>query len=228
MFQRFTSLTRLLLTSSHSYNRILTPIPVRFFAKQKGKKPKEMESESVEINFDIDSIKQEMKDSIDKLDEQLNKIRIGRVDPRMLDEVWVNDVGSSISDIAQVTPKGSTELLVKVFDSNHTESAYIALNSSSLNLMYRKDATGTIFVTVPKPTQELKDELNKKAKHYTEDAKNAVRNYRKNALQELKKAKDVGKDDLKRLQNEVQQITDQFCGKADELISSKERQIKQF
>ena len=55
-----------------------------------------------------------------------------------------------------------------------------------------------------------------------------MRNYRKNALQELKKAKDVGKDDLKRLQNEVQQVTDQFCTKIDELMSSKERQIKQF
>jgi len=228
MLYRLTTLSRFFFTPARIYAQRITPVPLRFFAKQKGKKPKETESEPVEINFDLDAIKQEMTLSLDKLEEQLSKIRLGRVDPRMLDEVWVNDVGSRLSDIAQVTPKGSTELLVKVFDSNHAESAYIALNSSSLNLIYRKDATGTIFVTVPKPTQELKDELSKKAKHFSEDAKNAVRNYRKNALQELKKAKDVGKDDLKRLQNEVQQVTDQFCTKIDELMSSKERQIKQF
>ena len=68
MLNRLTTLSRFFFTPAPIYAQRITPVPLRFFAKQKGKKPKETESEAVEVNFDLDSIKQEMTSSLEKLE----------------------------------------------------------------------------------------------------------------------------------------------------------------
>jgi ribosome recycling factor len=127
--------------------------------------------------------------------------------------------------LAQVTPKNANELLIKPFDVENMEPILAALNSSELRFQYRKEGTTAIHVTIPKATIEYKTQLIKQAHDFFEETKQNIRKKRQNSLNSLKDVKDVGEDDIKRIKNDIQKLTDKYSETLEKMLKDKEKYI---
>ena len=195
--------------------------PVRFFAKKRDA-PK---APAPEIDFDLESLEGEMQKSIVTFEHNLQKLTIGRGDPRVFDELYVPSKKAYLSSLAQVVLKNANEVLVKPFDAKDVDGTIAALHSSDIKANITKDPTGTIHVTIPKPSQEYRTELVRKAKAYAEEAKVQVRKVRQSGLQVVKKIKNIPEDENRRLQKEVQTVHDKQLQEIDKLMLKKEQSI---
>ena len=207
-------------------------LSIRAFSKKQksGKGGKESKAgkdgeETAEFEFDLDKLKGEMDASVKAFDNSLQKITVGRGDPRVLDKVYVQTKHTELSSLAQVTPKNANELLIKPFDADNIEPILAALNSSELRFQYRKEGTSAIHVTIPKPTLEYKTQLIKQAHDYFEETKQNIRKKRQNSINSLKDAKDVGEDDIKRIKNDIQKLTDKYSESLEKMLKDKEKSI---
>ena len=147
----------------------------KFQSRPFGKKKTPREEPSQSVDFDIEKLKQEMDATMKGFETNLQKISIGRGDPRLFDKIYVPNKHTELSNIAQIIPKNANELSIKPFDPKDLEAALAALNLSEMKITTRKDGAGVINVTIPKPTQEFKNELIKQAKEFCEDAKQCIR-----------------------------------------------------
>jgi ribosome recycling factor len=198
----------------------------RFFSK-KGKqgKGKETKNELPEFDFDIENLKKDFDSSIKSFENSLQKITVGRGDPRILDKVYVQGLHCELSSIAQVVPKNANELLIKPFDLENIEPILSALNSSNMRFQYRKEGNSTIQVIIPKPTQEYKAQLVKQAKDFCEETKQNIRKKRQNSLNSLKDVKEIGEDDVKKIKNDVQKLTDKYTEMIEKMLKDKEKSL---
>ena len=130
-----------------------------------------------------------------------------------------------MSSIAQIIPKNANEITIKPFDPVDVDCALEALNLSEIKMTCRKDASGVIHVNIPKPTQDFRTELIKQAKSFCEDTKQSIRKKRQTSLQTLKDMKDVGEDEIKRMKNDIQKITDKYTENAEKILKEKEKVI---
>lgn len=209
----------------------LWPVPsTRLFAKGKGGRREKITNrdpnpELLPPEFDFDNLRSEMEATMEWLHNQLEKVKLGRGDPRVFDNVTVHSKKTILSNIAQIIPRSANELLVKPFDSKDLDDVLTALSASDLNVTARKDAQGLVQVTIPKPTQELRNELIKQVKNYGEQAKNSVRRHRQSGIKMIKDMKELSKDENRDWQNEVQKVHDEFVKKIEELTKSKETSI---
>ncbi|CAG9322939.1 unnamed protein product [Blepharisma stoltei] len=233
-------LARLFRTFSFSYPlHRLPPLsyqPVRFFAsKKKGKdndkkgkgKNRNQSDEEVDEEFDIEPIKKDMAKPLKHFEECLQRVTLSRGDPRIFDELYVTSKHDNLSNLAQVAMRNASEVSIKPFDAANTDAIITAIQAANLNVNCRKEGSGTISVSIPKPTKEMRNELIKQAKQYLEETKNSIRNRRTHALSQIKDITSIGEDDVKNLQKEVQKIHDSIIKKAEEMLAAKEKAINQ-
>jgi len=180
-----------------------------------------------ENNFDLDEVKKEMEDAMEKFQDRMSRLKLGRLDPKILDEVRVADKSARLKDLAQIVPRSNVEFYVKLFDPKNLDSALSAIASSNMHLTARKDSLTSFIVNVPKANEEVRNEMVKEAKSMSELTKNAIRKYRLSAIQNVKKIKSVGEDENKRMQKQIQTVSEQYCTKVDSLLKEKETQIHQ-
>ena len=116
-------------------------------------------------------------------------------------------------------------LTVTVWDASVTKAVEKAIRESGLGL--NPQAEGTVIrVPIPQLTEERRKELSKVAGQYAEKARVSVRNIRRDGMDTIKAMKgEVSEDDQKRLNDEVQKITDEYIGKVDKLLEDKEKDI---
>lgn len=198
---------------------------MRFFSKKKNQRDSKPVQVPVEIDFDIEKIEKEMSATVKLFEGNLHKISVGRGDPRVFDEVYVPAKHATLSEISQIIPKNANEITVKPFDPKDVEAALAALNSSEIRMNCRKDASGVIHINIPKPTQEFRIELIKQARQLSEETKQNIRKKRQHSLNSLKEFKDVGEDEIKKLKNDVQKITDKFTENVENILKEKEKSI---
>ena len=179
----------------------------------------------VENNFDLDEVKRQMSEAMEKYVERMGKLKLGRLDPRMLDDVRIPDKQARLRDLAQIVPRSNVEFFVKLFDPKNLDSVLSAIASSTLQLTARKDSLTSIVVNVPKANDEVRNEMLKEAKNMSEQTKNTIRKYRLTAIQDVKKIKSVGEDENKRMQKQIQTVSEQFCTKVDAALKEKEQMI---
>ena len=181
----------------------------------------------------INDIKQDAKErmtkSVESLKSQMSKIRTGRAQPALLDGITVDYYGSStpLRQVANVVAEDSRTLAVTVFDRSMIQAVEKAIMTSDLGLNPCSAGT-TIRVPLPPLTEERRKELVKVARKYTEDAKVAVRNVRRDALAELKKLskdKEISEDEERRAADEVQKLTDKFVAEVDKALEVKEADL---
>jgi ribosome recycling factor len=170
-----------------------------------------------------------MAKSVDAFKNELQKIRTGRAHPGLLDQVQVDYYGSMvpISQVANVTLLDARTIGVQPWEKGMGAKIEKAIRESDLGL--NPSAQGDLLrVPMPALTEERRKDLTKVVRNAGEDAKVAVRNLRREANEQAKKLlkdKAITEDEDRRLQDEVQKLTDRTIGEIDRLISGKEAEI---
>tara|TARA_R110000868_G_scaffold199104_4_gene445663 strand:- start:1300 stop:1857 length:558 start_codon:yes stop_codon:yes gene_type:complete len=179
-----------------------------------------------EIKFILDSTKEAMENAIKHLEKQFVNIRAGKASPAMLGSVMVDYYGSQtpLSQVANVnTPDGRT-ITVQPWEKSMLQE--IERGIAYANLGFNPMNNGeTIIINVPPLTEERRRNLAKQAKAEAEDAKISIRTARKDANNEIKKNDDVSEDLKANAEIDVQQMTDKYVKKADDLFDNKEKEI---
>ena len=183
----------------------------------------------------FNELKSDMETRVQKTIESLKKdfsgLRTGRASTALLDSIMVDAYGSvvPINQVANVSVPEARMLSVNVWDKNLLKHVEKAIRESSLGLNPMNDGVG-LRIPLPPLSEERRIELTKIAGRYTEDAKVAVRNIRRDVLDKIKKMKndnEISEDDQKRYEDEVQKITDNATKEMDDLLKAKDAEIKQ-
>ena len=177
----------------------------------------------------IKKIEERMNLSLGSYSKELSTVRTGRANPKMLDGVRVEVYGQKmpISQLATVSIPEPQMINVQVWDKANVGAVDQAIRTSDLNLNPLVDGQ-LLRIAIPKLTEERRKELIKVLKTIAEKAKVAIRNIRRDSLEELKKEqkdKNLSEDDLKKNSNEVQKITDIKIAEIDKKLSEKEIEI---
>ena len=170
-----------------------------------------------------------MAKSVEAFKTELQKIRTGRAHPGILDQVHVDYYGSMvpISQVANVSLLDARTISVQPWEKGMGQKIEKAIRESDLGL--NPSAQGDLLrVPMPPLTEERRKDLTKVVRHAAEEAKVAVRNLRREANEHAKrllKDKAVTEDEERRLQDEVQKLTDRTIAEIDKLTQSKEQEI---
>jgi ribosome recycling factor len=181
-----------------------------------------------ELQMIYDEFKNSNNRSISHLDAELTKIRAGKATPSMLSSVMVDYYGSPtpIQQVANITTMDARTITVQPWEKTMLNE--IAKGIINSNLGFAPQNNGEVLIiSVPPLTEERRRDLVKRAKAEAEHAKVAVRNNRKDALDMVKDLKSEGlsEDMSKDAENEIQNITNGFVKKVDELVELKEKDI---
>jgi len=177
----------------------------------------------------LKKIEERMNLSLGSYSKELSTVRTGRANPKMLDGVRVEVYGQKmlISQLATVSVPEAQMINVQVWDKANTSAVDQAIRTSDLNLNPLVDGQ-LLRIAIPKLTEERRKELIKILKTIAEKAKVAIRNIRRDSLEELKKEQkniNLSEDELKKNSNEVQKITDFKIAEIDKKLSEKEAEI---
>lgn len=181
-----------------------------------------------EIDFILDSAKESMNNSLAHLEKEFLNIRAGKASPAMLGGVKVDYYGSMtpLTQVANVNAPDARTLTVTPWEKKMIQPIEKAIMNANLgfNPMNNGD---NIIISVPPLTEERRKDLAKQAKAESEDAKIAVRNIRKDANTEIKKLEKDGlsEDICKDAEEKVQNLTNNFVKRIDELLVVKEAEI---
>ena len=169
---------------------------------------------------------QRMRKSLDALRTDLGKIRTGRAHTGLLDHVMVDYYGNPtpVNQVANITLVDGRTIGVQPYEKSMVGKIERAIRDSDLGL--NPAASGDLIrVPMPMLTEERRRDLIKLVKSEGENAKVAVRNIRRDAnhgLKELLKKKEISEDDERRMQDDIQKLTDKFVSEIDQMLSAKE------
>lgn len=169
-----------------------------------------------------------MEKAIAHTDSELLKIRAGKANPSMLDDIHVDYYGTPtpLSQVGSVNTPDARTIIVQPWEKNLLPLIEKAIKEANLGVNPQNDGI-IIRINVPPLTEERRRDLVKKAKGEAETGKVAVRNIRKDANEKIKKLKTEGvsEDEIKVGEAEVQKLTDTYIIKVDQLSEAKEKDI---
>ena len=179
--------------------------------------------------YDKADLERRMKGAVEALRHDLGGLRTGRANTTLLDPVMVTVYGSSmpLNQVATVSAPEPRMLTVQVWDKTNVGPVEKAIRSAGLGLNPINDGN-TLRLPIPDLTEERRKELAKLAQTYAEKARVAIRNVRRDGIDNLKAdetKKEISEDDRKRGETEVQKLTDEQIKSLDELASQKEQEI---
>ena len=179
----------------------------------------------------ISRYKDRMDKAVAALKDEFGSLRTGRASAGLLDQVHVDAYGSSmpLNQVGAVSVPEARMITVSVWDRGLVVSTEKAIRNAGLGLNPVVDGQ-TLRIPIPPLTEERRKELVKVAGKYAEQQRIAVRNIRRDANDDLKKAEKDGainQDEHKRLETEVQKITDEAIKRVDEALKTKEQEIMQ-
>ncbi len=182
-----------------------------------------------EINKD-DLVKR-MDGAINSFSGDLVGLRTGRASTNMVDGISVDAYGQKmpIDQVGSISVPEARMISIQVWDKGLVVAVEKAIHESGLGLNPQTDGE-LIRIPIPELNEERREELSKIAGKYAEQSRVAIRNVRRDGMDEIKKIeKDgtVGKDRAVDLSNEVQELTDDYIKKIDEMLSQKENEIRQ-
>jgi ribosome recycling factor len=174
-------------------------------------------------------IERRMHGALDSLKSDLSGLRTGRANTSLLDPIQVEVYGAMmpLNQVATVSAPEPRLLSVQVWDKSNMTPVEKAIRSAGLGINPTVDGQN-IRLPIPDMTEERRKELVKLAHQYAEKAKIAVRNVRRDGNDDLKadeKKKEISEDDRKRLETEVQKLTDGLIADIDNALAAKEKEI---
>jgi len=181
-----------------------------------------------ELEFYIEEAKDHMEKSLHHVSQSLAKIRAGRAMPNMLDGLMVEYYGNPtpINQVASVNTPDAKTLAIKPWEKNMLAEIEKAIINSDLGLNPQNDGE-MIRLNIPPLTEERRKDLVKQSKQEAEHGRVSVRNVRKDANDHVKKLlkENVSEDEVKKAETRIQELTDDYVKKIDELLANKEEQI---
>lgn len=170
-----------------------------------------------------------MKKTVEATNHNFASVRTGRATPALLDRVNVEYYGTScpLKQLATISTPEPKMLLIHPFDKNSIHDIEKAILKSDLGITPANDGQNVRLV-FPPLSEERRKELVKVVKNMSEEAKVALRNIRRDAVEDLKKqekAKTISEDDAKRKTEEVQKLIDKFTKEIDDHLKKKEVEI---
>lgn len=177
----------------------------------------------------IKDIESKMKNALEHFKTELRNLRTARANPAVLDSVLVDCYGSSmrLKDLAQVSAPEARQLLVTPYDPQTVGAIAKGIERANLNLMPIADGH-VVRVPVPPLTEEVRRETVKISKKKAEDAKVQMRHIRKDGNDTIKKQKndqEIPEDMFKKMEKQIQELTDKYCKEVDVCCAQKEKDI---
>lgn len=175
---------------------------------------------------------EKMEKALQALKKELSTVRAGRANPGMLEKVTVDYYGAAtpINQVASINAPEPRLLTIQPWDKSILSDIEKAILKSDLGLTPNNDGS-IIRIAIPPLTEQRRQELTKLVKKYGEEAKVAIRNIRRDANDELKKKEKDGlisEDESRRALDEIQNITDTFAKRVDEIVKQKENEIMEI
>ena len=172
---------------------------------------------------------EKMEKAVTVARDDLGGIRTGRANPGMFNRIVVDYYGAPtpITQIASINVPEARMVIVKPYEATQLNAIETAIRNSDLGVNPSNDGN-IIRISVPQLTEERRRELVKQAKAKGEDAKVAVRNVRRKAMEELgriQKDGEAGEDEVNRAEKELDKTTAKYVGQIDELIKHKEAEL---
>ena len=170
-----------------------------------------------------------MDKSIESTRHEFNSVRTGRASAALLDRITIDYYGTAtpLKNLATIGTPEARLLTVQPFDPTSLKSIEKAIQESDLGLQPSNDGK-LIRLPIPPLTEERRKELVRVVRRYAEDGKVAIRNVRRDVmrhLEELVRTGDVGDDEERRAENQVQKLTDEHTKTIDDLLKHKEAEI---
>jgi len=175
------------------------------------------------------NVEEKMQKSVEVLRTELATIRTGRAAPALVEHIRVDYAGvpTPLNQIAGISAPGARLLVIQPWDKGNIHSIEKAILKSDLGLNPSSDGS-VIRIEIPPLTEERRQELVKKARGRVEEGRVAIRNLRREAMEELKgfeKNKDISQDEYKRALSQLQKLTDSFIVEAEQTGRGKEVEL---
>ncbi len=184
-----------------------------------------------EEDIDIDGLERRMEGALNALRNEFASLRTGRASASMLDPVMVEAYGSPtpINQLGTITVPEPRMVLINVWDKSLANAVDKAIRNSGLGINPQMDGT-ILRLPIPELNEERRRDLAKVAGQYAESARIAVRNIRRDGMDQLKKAKAAGmaEDDHKVWSDEVQELTNATIARIDAALDAKQEEIMQI
>ena len=172
--------------------------------------------------------KEGMQGVITFFEKELQKIRAGKASPQMLEGLKVDYYGNPtpIEQVGNISTPDARQIIIQPWERNMLPVIEKAILVANLGFTPQNNGE-FIRIMVPSPTEERRKELAKKTKQEAEQAKVSIRNIRRNANDTAKKLKDnaIPEDMIKKLEGDIQKMTDDFIAQIDKIAAAKEKEI---
>ncbi len=180
----------------------------------------------------FNEVNHKMQRSVDVLVEELGAVRAGRANPAVLDKIMVEYYGTMtpVNQIGSVSVPEPRALVIQPWDASALKAIEKAIQSSDLGINPSNDGK-VVRLLFPQLTEERRRDLIKQVQKTGENAKVAVRNIRRDAMdmfKDLKKKSEITEDDLKTAEKEIQNMTDLKCKEIDGIIAKKEKELSEI
>ncbi|TDX32668.1 ribosome recycling factor [Rhodovulum visakhapatnamense] len=183
-----------------------------------------------ELDIDLDDLTRRMDGAMASLKHEFSSLRTGRASASMLDPVTVEAYGTPtpINQVGTVNVPEPRMVTINVWDKSMVNKVEKAIMESGLGINPQTNGT-IIMLPIPELNEERRRELTKVAAQYAEQARVAVRNVRRDGMEQLKKAKaaGMGEDDNKIWHDEIQSLTDRYIALVDKALETKQQEIMQ-
>ena len=177
----------------------------------------------------ISEAEQRMKKAVEALQNEFNTLRTGRASPALFDKIRVEYYGNPtpLNQVATISAPEARLVVIQPWDMSIIGDIEKAIQKSELSMNPSNDGK-VIRISIPPLTEERRKEFVKIAKNMAEQSRVSIRNTRRDANDELKKAEKDGiisEDDLKRAEDEVQKLTDSYVAQVNDKLEEKEEEI---
>lgn len=182
--------------------------------------------------LDFKEYTHKMEKTMEVLNGSFGSVRAGRASAKVLDRISVEYYGvdTPIAQVASISSPDARTLVIQPWDSSLLKLIEKAIQCSDLGINPQNDGK-IIRLVFPQLTEERRKDLTKQVKKYSEDAKVAVRNVRRDGMDAIKKAvkkNEMTEDDQKDAEKELQDLTDKYIKKVDELCAVKEKELMEL
>jgi len=174
----------------------------------------------------VEQSKSKMAKSVESYESQLATVRTGVASASILDKIEVMYYGfkTPLNQVASISVPEARMLLIKPYEKSTLKDIEKAIVEANIGLTPNNDGN-FIRIIIPALTEERRKELCKQVSRYSEDAKVAIRNIRRDANDSIKKNKEISEDRRKGLEEDIQKLTDEFVKKIDVIAKNKEKDI---
>jgi len=179
-------------------------------------------------DIDIDAIEKRMSGAVSAMKSEFQALRTGRASASLLDKIMVNAYGAMtpLNQCAGINVPEPRMITVTVLDKTLIESVDKAIRESNIGINPVGDGM-MLRLPIPELNEERRIELTKVAGGYAENARIAVRNVRRDGMDQVKKSDDLSEDDQKIWSDEIQELTNKSIKKIDEVLEQKQAEIMQ-